>query len=283
MADLRHLRGSGPVTLKPAMDVTARPKPKLKPLKPFRFLDLPAELRLRIYDFALRDLKYKQRIRLHHFWYTPPSALYQTRSFMGLAQVNRTIRKEFPPEKYHTYYCPEIAYAEWPLFSRAFPFMSSSLPFDLPGTLAALEAAFLTNTDILPVVQIDWTAQPYTVRNRADSRTGSKRCLHVCSCLHKYTDDLAIFDAIRVKASVGLVVVTLVLKEGVSAQADMQMLKEVFEKMLGWSGLMRNQDARVVCESGELTFCADGHRQRMRAQGVWTTRAGHRVGEVWHY
>jgi hypothetical protein len=202
---------------------------------------------------------------------------------MGLTQVNCILRREFSPEKYHTYYYPEIAYAEWPLFARAFPFMSSSLPVDLPGTLAALEAASPTETDILPMLQVDWTAQPYAVRNLADPQTSSKRCLHVCSCLQKYTDDLFIFDAIRVKTSVGLVVVTLVLKDGVSAQADMQLLREVFEKILGWSGLMRNHDVRVVCESGELTFCAQGHRQKSLAQGVWTTRAGHRVGEVWYY
>lgn len=161
--------------------------------------------------------------------------------------------------------------------------MSSSLPFNLPGILAALEASSPTEIDILPVVQINWAAQPYTVRNLAGPQTGSKRCLHVCFCLQKYTDDLFIFDAIRVKASVGLVVVTLVLKDGVSAEADMQLLKEVFEKTLGWSGLMRNFDVRVVCESGELTFRAHGHQQKRSAQGVWTTRAGHMVGEVWCY
>lgn len=197
---------------------------------------------------------------------------------MGLTQVNRILRKEFSPEKYHTSYHPEITYAEWPLFARAFPFMSSSLPFDLPGTLATLEAASPTETDILPVIQTDWTAQPYTVRIPSDPRTASK-CLHVCYCLQKYTDDLFVFDAIRVKASVGLVIVTLVLKDGVNVEADMQLLRRVFKRMLGWSRLMRNNDVRVVCESGELTFCADG----MRAQGIWTTRAGHRVGEIWHY
>ena len=203
---------------------------------------------------------------------------------MGLTQVNRILRREFSPEKYHTYYEPEIAYAEWPLFARAFPFMSSSLPFDLPGILAALEASSPTETDILPVVQINWAAQPYAVRRRlAGLQTGLKRCLHVCFCLQKYTDDLFVFGAIRVKASVGLVVVTLVLKDGVSAEADMQLLKGVFEKTLGWTGLMRSFDVRVVCESGELTFRAHGHRQKWSAQGVWTTRAGHMVGEVWCY
>ena len=132
---------------------------------------------------------------------------------MGLTQVNRILRREFSPEKYHTYYEPEIAYAEWPLFARAFLFMSSSLPFNLPGILAALEASSPTEIDILPVVQINWAAQPYTVRNLAGPQTGSKRCLHVCFCLQKYTDDLFVFGAIRVKASVGLVVVTLVLKD----------------------------------------------------------------------
>jgi hypothetical protein len=240
-------------------------------------------LRLRIYDFALCDLEVKQRIRLYHFWYTPPSALYRKRCFMGLTQVNRTLRKEFSPEKYHSYYYPEIAYTEWPLFARAFPFMFSSLPFDLPGTLAALEAASPMDIDILPVVRMNLTGRTYAIRNLADPKTGSIRCLQVCACLQKYTDGLFIFDAIRVKASVGLVVVTFGLKEGVSAQADMQLLKTIFEKMLGWSGLMRSNNVRVVCESGELTFCAGGHRQGMRAQGVWTTRAGHRVGEVWRY
>lgn len=103
--------------------------------------------------------------------------------------------------------------------------------------------------------------------------------------MHAWTDDLNFFSAIYVKSNVGGLVVTLVLKEEVRSEADLAKLREVFERMLGyrWTALLWNRNVKVVCESGELRFCAEGASGKARVIGAWTTRAGHRVGALQYY
>ncbi|KAH3940429.1 hypothetical protein HBH98_002920 [Parastagonospora nodorum] len=70
---------------------------------PFRFLDLPPELRNHIYSFAVTDtqdaIKFKPRSRPLPLYMrrTDPKWNRQTRCFLGLTRVCKEIRKEFLP------------------------------------------------------------------------------------------------------------------------------------------------------------------------------------------
>lgn len=216
---------------------------------------------------------------------------------MGLTQASRAARKEFPPERYHTTYRPEVEFDDWPKYMKAFPFMASHLDFDIAALLRRLDAGSKSPIDILPLIKLDWTKQPYSIYQLRNPFTminkppSPKRSMHITFYLIRYSyasglplcaPDLDLFKSISLACSVGLISLVFVLKDELRSVEDLETKRKAMDRILDYSKVMLNGDVRAVCESGGYTFCAEGKKGSKGAMGYWT-KWNRRVGPVRHY
>ena len=204
-----------------------------------------------------------RHVPLRQTWNLKPLQLYSNRQFIGLTQVNRTIRKEFSPHKYHTSYIPTITFYQLSAFLAAYPSLDT-LDIDVPAMLDDLKAPMISSSiDVLPLTEIDWEAQPFKIRwLEPDFKTD--RAVFVASCIagassaYGTPEDWDTLEAISVSRSTSLVTVDFVWAplDSVKLERVMDCRKAFVYEIIRETGILKQNGIRIQSTCGPFSFSA---------------------------
>lgn len=269
---------------------------------PFRLLDLPAgkfspstylafpdqprlELRNHIYEMALSEEQHGRRVTMRQTWSTSPVQLYSNRLFMGLTQVNRIVRKEFSPHRYHTSYTPHISFYQLSPFLSASPFLDG-LEIDVPAMLDDLKAPLIHSIDILPLTEIDWKNQPFSML-WPKPEFASDRALFVASCIalacstQHAAEEWDALEAIDLSKGRNLVTLNLVWKpiDNATLERIMDRRKAFVNDIIRETGILQQSGVCIESACGPFSFRAEDQALGFGrlARGRWL-RSGRRWG-----